>query len=145
MASRARSLVPRAVFLAGLATAAPVAPSHSEHRRLGEEDLAYPGTVVMADGHGMVDVRIVYQAQENCWRILRAREGVPNAELDQPTQRHLYVTVSIERGDRTCVPQLTQLETRIQIEDKPGRISLDIFFVDERGVYQRSQRHRIQR
>ncbi len=44
-----------------------------------------------------------------------------------------------------CVQKLTELQTRLMIDDRPGALSLDIFFVDERGVYQRSQRHRIQR
>lgn len=117
----------------------------AEHRVMTDEDLAYPGTVVIADGHGKVDVRIVYQAQEGCWRINGAREGVPNPALDMPTDRHLYITVAIERLGGACAQALTPIETRVAIADKPGRITLDIFFVDERGVYQRSQRHRIQR
>lgn len=117
----------------------------AEHRAMTAEDLAYPGTIAIADGHGKVDVRIIYQAQEGCWRINGAREGVPNPALDQPTDRHLYITVAVERLAGACTQALTQLDTRIAIADKPGKITLDIFFVDERGVYQRSQRHRIQR
>jgi hypothetical protein len=134
-------------LVAGLAVACAIAaaPARAEHRTLSAEDLAYPGTIAVADGHGKVDVRIVYQAQEDCWRIAGAREGTPAPELDQPTQRHLYITVALDHATQTCQPSLTMLETRILIEDKPGRITLDIFFVDERGVYQRSQRHRIQR
>ena len=41
--------------------------------------------------------------------------------------------------------QLKADGTRLKIDDKPGAISLDVMFVDGRGVYQRSQRHRIQR
>lgn len=115
------------------------------HRAITQDDLDYPGTVVVADGHGRVDVRVIYQAQEDCWRIGSAREGMPDATADQPTDRHLYVTVAIERTEGACSQRLTELQTRLTIADKPGRISLDILFVDQRGVYQRSQRHRIQR
>lgn len=121
------------------------ATAQAGHREVTQDDLDYPGTVVIADGHGQVDVRVVYQAQEDCWRIRSAREGMPNKAADQPTDRHLYVTVAIEKTAETCDRRLTELQTRLTIADKPGRLSLDILFVDQRGVYQRSQRHRIQR
>jgi hypothetical protein len=117
----------------------------AEHRRITQEDLDYPGTIVIADGHGKVDVRVFYQAQEDCWKIKLARQGLPNPETDRPTDRHLYITVMIEKTVETCASKLTELQTRIMIDDKPGTISLDVMFVDARGVYQRSQRHRIQR
>lgn len=117
----------------------------AEHRAVTDEDLAYPGTIVIADGHGMVDVRVIYQAQEDCWRITSARQGMPNPAVDQPTDRHLYVTVAIEKTGESCAPKRNELQTRLKIDDKPGAISLDVMFVDGRGVYQRSQRHRIQR
>ena len=125
-----------------LLAASPAAAMHSE---MTEDDLSYPGTVAVAVGHETVDVRVVYEAQEDCWRIASAREGVPNAARDLPSERHLYVTVSIEKTGAACKQAHTPLTTRLKIADKPGRISLDVFFVDERGVYQRSQRHRIQR
>lgn len=117
----------------------------AEHRRITDDDLAYPGTIAVADGHGKVDVRVIYLAQEDCWRIVSARPGLPNKTIDQPTDRHLYVTVAIERTAATCAAKNTPLDTRLAINDKAGTISLDVLFVDERGVYQRSQRHRIQR
>lgn len=117
----------------------------AEHRAVTDEDLAYPGTIVIADGHGKVDVRVIYQAHEDCWRIASARQGMPNPAVDQPTDRHLYVTVTIERTGEGCAPKHSELRTRLKIDDKPGAISLDVMFVDGRGVYQRSQRHRIQR
>lgn len=132
-----------AAGLGALLSATTVA--RTEHRPVSQEDLDYPGTVIIADGHGKVDARIIYQAQEDCWRIKSARAGMPNPEIDRPTDRHLYVTVAIEKAAEACRPKLTELETRLVIDDKPGTISLDVMFVDERGVYQRSQRHRIQR
>jgi hypothetical protein len=120
-------------------------PLHAMHRGMTQEDLDYPGTIAIATGHGEVDVRVIYQAQEDCWRIKSAREGVPNRMTDQPSERHLYVTVDIEKTAVSCQPKHNEITTRLTIPDKPGRISLDVFFVDERGVYQRSQRHRIQR
>lgn len=122
-----------------------IGPVAADHRKMTDEDLAYPGTVVIPDGHGKVDVRVIYQAQEDCWRIVSARQGLPNPDMDRPTDRHLYITVAIEKTAATCVPKLTELQTRLTIDDKPGTISLDVMFVDQRGVYQRSQRHRIQR
>gem|GEM_PF-2236848 len=119
--------------------------SQAEHRLMTDEDLAYPGTVAIADGHGKVDVRIIYLAQEDCWKIVSARQGLPDARVDQPTDRHLYVTVAIQKTAPACSAKNTPLDTRLAINDKTGTISLDILFVDERGVYQRSQRHRIQR
>lgn len=121
------------------------APAEAGHRNMTDEDLDYPGTIAIADGHGQVDVRIVYQAQEDCWRINSAREGAPNVATDEPTNRHLYITVAIEKTAETCRQKLNELSTRLKIADREGRISLDVFFVDQRGVYQRSQRHRIQR
>lgn len=126
-----------------LLAASAVAPA--EHRKMTDDDLAYPGTVVIPDGHGKVDVRVHYQAQEDCWRILSARQGLPNPDVDKPTDRHLYITVAIEKTAEVCTQKITELQTRLTIDDKPGTISLDIMFVDQRGVYQRSQRHRIQR
>ena len=121
------------------------APLQAMHRVVTQEDLDYPGTIAIADGHGKVDVRVIYQAQEDCWRITSAREGLPNKATDMPTDRHLYVTVGIEKTAQSCARKHTELATRLSIPDKPGVISLDVLFVDERGVYQRSQRHRIQR
>ena len=121
------------------------APLQAMHRVVTQEDLDYPGTIAIADGHGKVDVRVIYQAQEDCWRIASAREGLPNKTTDMPTDRHLYVTVGIEKTAQSCARKHTELATRLSIPDKPGVISLDVLFVDERGVYQRSQRHRIQR
>ncbi len=117
----------------------------ADHRRITQEDLDYPGTIVIADGHGKVDVRVFYQAQEDCWKIKSARQGLPNPDTDRPTDRHLYITVMIDKTAETCTSKLNELQTRIMIDDKPGTISLDVMFVDGRGVYQRSQRHRIQR
>ena len=131
--------------LAGLAFLAGLVPAEADHRPIPQEDLDYPGTIAVADGHGAVDVRIHYLAQEDCWRINSAREGLPNAATDEPTERHLYITVAVEKTAETCQQRLNGLTTRLQIPDKPGRISVDILFVDQRGVYQRSQRHRILR
>lgn len=121
------------------------APVVAGHKAVTEEDLAYPGTIVVADGHGKVDVRVIYLAQEDCWKIVSARPGLPNNAMDQPTDRHLYVTVAVEKTAQNCAQKNTPLQTRLAINDRPGTISLDVLFVDERGVYQRSQRHRIQR
>lgn len=128
-----------------LALLAAAWPAQADHRPMTEDDLDYPGTIAIASGHGEVDVRIIYQAQEDCWKINGAREGVPNKSTDLPTDRHLYITVAIEKTAESCQQKLTELNTRLKIADKTGTISLDIFFVDQRGVYQRSQRHRIQR
>lgn len=130
------------IFALAVFAAAPLA---AMHRVVTQEDLDYPGTIAIADGHGKVDVRVIYQAQEDCWRIASAREGLPNKSTDMPTDRHLYVTVGIEKTAQDCARKHTELATRLTIPDKPGVISLDVLFVDERGVYQRSQRHRIQR
>ena len=119
--------------------------SRAEHRAITDDDLAYPGTIAVADGHGKVDVRVIYLAQDACWKIVSARPGLPDARIDQPTDRHLYITVSIQKTGQACAAKHTPLDTRLAITDKPGTMSLDILFVDERGVYQRSQRHRIQR
>lgn len=133
-----RSIFAMAMLAAGM-------PAQADHHKITDDDLDYPGTIAIATGHGEVDVRIIYQAQEDCWRINGAREGVPNRSTDLPSDRHLYITVAIEKTAETCQHKHNELTTRLQIPDKPGRISLDVFFVDQRGVYQRSQRHRIQR
>lgn len=117
----------------------------ADHRPVTQDDLDYPGTIVIANGHGKVDVRIIYQAQENCWALKSTRQGLPNPAVDKPTERHLYITAFIEKTGSACEQKHTELQARLMIDDKPGTISLDILFVDERGVYQRSQRHRIQR
>lgn len=123
-----------ALLLAGAAEAA--------HQTI---DSDYPGSWAIADGHGGVAVKVQYLPQASCWRLVGAREGVPDAGVDEPTGRHLYVTVSIAKTAEACLPVNRPLETRITIPDAPGRISLDVFIVDERGVLQRSQRHRIER
>lgn len=133
-----RASVLAGVLLAGLAAGA----AEAAHQEI-ESD--YPGSWAIADGHGSVAVKVQYLPQASCWRIREARQGVPDIALDQPTGRHLYVTVAIEKTGDDCRPINRPLETRLTIPDAPGRISLDVFFVDERGVLQRSQRHRIER
>lgn len=108
-------------------------------------DPDYPGSDVYSDGKGTVHVKAVYFANQTCWRIASAREGVPDPSVDEPTQRHLYVTVNLAKTGGSCELTNKPLETMLDIPDKPGKISLDIFFVDDRGVLTRSQRHRIQR
>ncbi len=88
-------------------------PLHAMHRGMTQEDLDYPGTIAIATGHGEVDVRVIYQAQEDCWRIKSAREGVPNRMTDQPSERHLYVTVDIEKTAATCQPKHNEITTRL--------------------------------
>lgn len=110
-----------------------------------EFDPYYQGSEVIADGEGQVWVKVVFFPNEDCWKISGVREGVPDTVADQPTQRHLYVTVSVAHSKATCSLTNDTLQTQIVIPDKEGKISTDIFFVDERGVLVRSQRHRIQR
>jgi hypothetical protein len=106
----------------------------------------YPGSEVIADGKGKVAVKIVHFANETCWRIADVREGVPHDRIiDQATDRHLYVTLTLARTGEPCRPTAEPLTTRLTIPDRPGRISLDIFVLDDKGFLTRSQRHRIQR
>lgn len=128
-----------ALAAAVLLIAGPASASHA----LIDSD--YPGSWAIADGHGEVAVKVQYLAPDSCWSIRDAREGVPDRDADQPTERHLYVTVTIAHGEGPCRVENTPLETRLAIPDRPGKISLDVFFVDERGVLQRTQRHRIER
>mgnify|MGYP003382537637 CR=1 FL=1 len=109
------------------------------------EEEEYFGSEAVADGKGSVAVKVVYFANEKCWQIKDAREGVPDVEADQPTGRNLYVTVNIEKKGSDCSLTSVPIKTALSVPDKKGKISLDIFFVDERGVVTRSQRHRIQR
>lgn len=108
-------------------------------------DADYQGSEVVSDGKGQVHVKVVFFPNEDCWVIDNLREGVPDQTADQPTGRYLYVTVNVKKIKAGC--QLTNafLQDQIVIPDKKEKISLDIFFVDERGVLVRSQRHRIQR
>lgn len=108
-------------------------------------DPDYLGSEVVADGKGQVHIKIVYFPNEDCWSIASLREGVPDKIADQPTERHLYVTVNVAKTKPECHLSNTTLQGQIVIPDKKGKISCDIFFVDERGVLVRSQRHRIQR
>jgi len=108
-------------------------------------DADYQGSEVVSDGKGQVHVKVVYFPGEDCWAMANLREGVPDKLTDQPTERHLYVTVNAAKTKQDCKLTSTFLEGQIVIPDKKGKISLDIFFVDERGVLVRSQRHRIQR
>lgn len=131
------------VAAASLVAALFVAPDADAAHRLDSSD--YPGSWAIADGHGHVSVHIVHLAAETCWRIRNAREGVPDRRADQPTDRYLYVTLELERTALPCVPVNTPLQTHLTLADKPGKISIDIFVLDDRGVLQRSQRHRIDR
>ena len=110
-----------------------------------EPESDYPGSWAIPDHHGGVTVKVQYLAMGACWRIAGAREGVPDRATADPGERHLYVTVAIRKTGDDCPPTNAPLETKLTIPDKPGRISVDVFFVDERGVLQRSQRHRIER
>ena len=131
------------LLIAGLiATSILFQPAFAEETAV--EDV-YFGSEAIADGKGSVDVKIVHFANEKCWQIRDAREGVPDKAADQPTERHLYVTVNLVKNGGDCSLTNEPLKTRLTIPDKKGKISLDIFFVDERGVLTRSQRHRIQR
>ncbi len=129
--------------LAGLAALTlTIAAAAAGHR---EPESDYPGSWAIPDHHGGVTVKVQYLAMGACWRIEGAREGVPDRSTAAPSERHLYVTVAIRKADGECPPTHAPLETKLTIPDKPGRISVDVFFVDERGVLQRSQRHRIER
>jgi len=108
-------------------------------------DADYQGSEVVSDGKGQVHVKVVFFPNEDCWVIDNLREGVPDKVTDQPTERHLYVTVNIKKTKTDCQLTSAFLQDQIVIPDKKGKISLDIFFVDERGILVRSQRHRIQR
>jgi hypothetical protein len=108
-------------------------------------DPNYPGSQVVADANGAVHVKVVYFANQACWSIAGAREGVPDRAADQPTGRDLYVNVNLTKTNTSCALTGTPLQTTLTIPDKPGKLSLDIFFVDDRGILVRSQRHRIMR
>ena len=45
----------------------------------------------------------------------------PPDDIDLPTDRHLYVTVAIEKTPGACRAKLTELKTRLTIDDKPGK------------------------
>ena len=94
--------------------------SRAEHRALTDDDLAYPGTIAVADGHGKVDVRVIYLAQDACWKIVSARPGLPDARIDQPTDRHLYITVSIQKTGEACAAKHTPLDTRLVAQAAAG-------------------------
>ncbi|MER2605851.1 MAG: hypothetical protein ABTQ29_08485 [Siculibacillus sp.] len=130
------------LIAAALSTAVAASAVRADH---GPIESDYPGSWAIADGHGGVAVKVQYLPQSSCWRIRSAREGVPDAATAEPTGRMLYVTVAVEKTADACAVTNTPLETRLTVPDKPGRISLDVYFVDERGVLQRSQRHRIER
>jgi hypothetical protein len=108
-------------------------------------DPDYPGSEAIADGEGFVHVKVVFFPDTSCWKVVGVREGVHDPVADQPTQRHLYVTVNVAETDKTCPPTSMPLHTTVVIPDKPGRLSLDIFFVDARDKLIRSQRHLIRR
>lgn len=108
-------------------------------------DPDYQGSEVISDGKGQVHVKVVFFPNEDCWSFAGLREGVPDKNADQPTGRYLYVTVNVAKTKPECHLTNAFLQDQIVIPDKKGKISLDIFFVDERGVLVRSQRHRIQR
>ena len=132
----------RRIVLAAAAAAMSASLAAANHHP-AESD--YPGSWAIADGHGNVAVKVQHIAAESCWRIKNVREGVPDIDADQPTDRYLYVTLNIEKSGEPCRVASTPLEAKITIADKQGKISLDIFIVDERGVLRRSQRHRIER
>lgn len=100
-------------------------------------------TTAEADGAGTVAVDIIYFAEDDCIRIVDAREGGP-AGIEGP-QRTLVVTVTIARSPTACPQGLRKLERRISIADRKDALSVDIFFVDTTGKLIRSQRPRIYR
>jgi hypothetical protein len=108
-------------------------------------DPDYPGSEVIAGPDGQVHVKAVLFANDTCWQIVDAYEGVQDRATYEPTDRHLYVTVNVRHEGTDCALTNQPLETRLVVPDAKGTISMDIFFVDDRGVLFRSQRHRIQR
>lgn len=132
----------KASLVAALLLSSIAAPAGAVH---GTVESDYPGSWAIADGHGAVVVKVQYLPQSTCWRIRDVRQGVPDAAAMQPTGRHLYVTVALEHTDLPCLAINNPLETRLTIPDRPETIDVDLFFVDDRGVLQGSQRHRIER
>lgn len=128
------------ILLSGLLSISPALAAED-----GFFDPDYQGSEVVADGKGQVHVKVIFFPNEDCWVIAGLREGVPDKVTDQPTERHLYVTVNVSKKSEVCHLTSAALSGHIIIPDKKNKISLDIFFVDERGVLVRSQRHRIQR
>jgi hypothetical protein len=134
----------RLALVSTIATLAMLATGFAFAAAIDDDD--YPGSEVIADGKGQVAVKVVHYANETCWKIAGIREGVPHDRaVDLSTERHLYVTMTLARTGEPCQVTAEPLQARLTIPDKPGRISLDIFVLDDKGFLTRSQRHRIQR
>lgn len=127
-----------------LAAALLATPAMADHNHTAF-DPDFPISEALADGHGKVHVKIVHHANESCWKIAEARQGVLDPAAYQTTDRLLYITVLIASTGTPCEQTGVPLQTALIIDDAPGTLSLDIFFVDDRGVLTRSQRHRILR
>ncbi len=103
-------------------------------------------TTARADGLGNVDVDIVYYRDLGCTFIKDIKEGAP-PDIEAP-KRTLVVTVTIDREGGSC--DLAQqaakvIRQSIRIADRPGVLSVDIFYRDADGRFVRSQRPPIYR
>lgn len=103
-------------------------------------------TTARADGNGHVDVDIVYYRDLGCTFIKDVKEGAPS-DIEAP-KRTLAVTVTIDREGGSC--DLAQhaakiIRQSIRIADRPGVLSVDIFYRDVDGRFVRSQRPPIYR
>lgn len=97
-------------------------------------------------GPGRVRVDIVYFRDLGCTFIKEVREQAP-ANIDPP-KRSLVVTVTLDRkGDECALQQKADpiIRQSIEIADRPGTLSVDIFYQDPDGRFVRSQKPRIYR
>ena len=100
-------------------------------------------TTAVADGRGKVAVNVVYYAEDTCMKLVDVREGPP-ATIERP-RRTLVVTVELARVGSACEQKLRTLDRTIEVDDRPGVKSGEVFFVDKDGKFIRSARPPIDR
>ncbi len=102
-----------------------------------------PATIAEADGNGKVAVHVVFYADLSCTTIADMKPGAP-ANIEAP-QRTLSLTVLLDRKEGECIERPHKIERSIDIPDRDGVLSVDIFYIDDKGTFVRSQRPRIYR
>jgi hypothetical protein len=104
---------------------------------------ALPTTQAKSAPNGLVDIDLVYYAEDTCMKFGEVKEGHPSS-IEAP-KKALVVTVTLDREHKGCEQKLKTLTSHITIKDRPGVKSVEIFYVGRDGKFIRSSRPRIYR
>lgn len=103
-----------------------------------------PTTMAKSDGHGHVNVEVVYFAEDTCMFFKNVKEGVPDSI--ENTKRSLPITIVLDKKTNVkCEQKLLKLTHNLVLKEKEGINNVEIFYIGTDGKFIRSAKPRIYR